>query len=59
MTVYCFHKNLAKTTGFYFYGCTVAVASTPTTVGISNNYTVTGHHQDNCGFPQSKLAIML
>ena len=58
MVVHCLHENLAVTAGFYFYSCTAAVASAPTTVRISTNYTVIGKHQDHCGFPQSKSDIM-
>ena len=59
MAVHCFYKNLAVVRGFYFYNCTAAIASTPTTVRISTNYTVIGHRQDNCGFPLNKSDIML
>ena len=59
MAVHCFYKNLAVVRGFYFYNCTAAIASTPTMVRISTNYTVIGHLQDTCGFPLNKLDIML
>ena len=58
MVVHCLHENLAATAEFYYYSCTEAVASAPTTVRISTNYTVIGKHQDDCGFPQSKSDII-
>ena len=59
MTVHCLRENLAVTAGFYFYSCTEAVTSAPTTVRISTNHTVIGKDQDNCGFSQSKPDIIM